>query len=172
MYILLNRINIVVDILEDDNLRYIKLQPGTNYIIACPEDEGSAVIGSDGNQHFTLLTADLANDPDAVVVKHFDEIPEECEPNTWIYDQTSDSLVYRYPTSPEKREHAYETEAIISWQGSQLTVDAANKLWSAYTAEGNVEVAQELTALISDAKQQIRHDYPDENSDNGEVVEE
>ena len=65
-------------------------------------------------------------------------------------------------TKPQLREQAYETTPLISWQGKMLTVDEANKLWTAYTAEGNVEAASQLTTLITEAKTAIREKYPDE----------
>ena len=43
MYVLLNRENIVVDIL--DNLRYIKLQSSNGIVVACSKEEGTGVIG-------------------------------------------------------------------------------------------------------------------------------
>lgn len=60
------------------------------------------------------------------------------------------------------RENAYSSEAIISWNGNMITVDKAVQLWSSYTAEGNTEVAMQLSVLITEAKQTIRNKYPDE----------
>ena len=163
MYILLNRKNIVVDILYE--VRYIKLQSDSNYVIACPEKQGTGVIGSDCDTHYPLISADNTNSEKAVRVIQFDELPENCKPFYWIYNQETGSLEERYTTGAEKRENTYETLPIIEWQGNTLTVDAANKLWQAYTAEGKVTIAQELTALISNAKQEIRAMYPDENEE-------
>ena len=61
----------------------------------------------------------------------------------------------------EQREAAYNTEAIIEWDGEMITVTQAAQLWQYYAAEGN-EKAGELTALIAEAKQTIREKYPDE----------
>lgn len=66
------------------------------------------------------------------------------------------------PTPAEKREAAYNTEKIIDWEGEQLTVTEAAQLWQYYSAEGDSEKAEALTALISEAKQAIREKYPDE----------
>lgn len=60
----------------------------------------------------------------------------------------------------ELREKAYETEHNIEWGGDMLTVDEANKLWAAYSAEGNSRAA-DLGALIAAAKAEIRERYPD-----------
>ena len=160
MYILLNRDNIIVDIIE--TLRYIKLQSNAGYTVACSEQEGTGVIGSDANTHYTLIKADMQHDVNAVRVMQFDELPENCKPFYWIYNQETGSLEERYTTGVEKRENAYEVDTIIEWQGDQITVDGANKLWQAYTAEGKVSTAQELTAKIAEAKAQIREEYPDE----------
>lgn len=73
MYLLLNRENVVVDILEHP--RYLKLQSSTGIVIACEEHEGTGVIGSDDNTHYTLVKADSKNSPDAVVVMAVEEIP-------------------------------------------------------------------------------------------------
>lgn len=160
MYVLLNRENIVVDILNE--VRYVKLQSDASYVIACEEKQGTGVIGSDCNTHYPLISADNTNSINAVRVMQFDELPENCKPLYWVYNQETESLEERYTTGAEKRENAYEVDAIIEWQGEQLTVDGANKLWQAYTAEGKVSTAQELTAKIAEAKAQIRKEYPDE----------
>lgn len=160
MYVLINRENIVIDILQE--VRYIRLQSDASYVIACEEDEGTGVIGSDCNTHYTLISADMQHDVNAVKVMQFDELPENCKPFYWIYNQETESLEEHYTTGAEKRENAYEVDAIIEWQGDQITVDDANKLWQAYTAEGKVSIAQELTAKIAEAKAQIREEYPDE----------
>lgn len=65
------------------------------------------------------------------------------------------------PTPAELRENAYDTEAIISWDGELITVTAAAQLWQYYAAEGNAK-ADELQALIAAAKAEIRTKYPDE----------
>ena len=64
-------------------------------------------------------------------------------------------------TPKELREHAYETEKTISYEGDMLTVDEANRKWQEYQAEGNSK-ANELTTLIANAKAMIREQYPDE----------
>ena len=160
MYILLNRENVIIDILE--TVRYIKLQSGTGYTVACPEQEGTGVIGSDANTHYTLIKADMQHDKNAVKVMQFDELPEDCKPNYWIYNAESGDLELRYTTGAEKRENAYEVDPIIEWYDSQITVDDANKLWQAYTAEGKVDIAKELTEKIANAKTEISKMYPDE----------
>lgn len=64
-------------------------------------------------------------------------------------------------TNKEKREQEYETRACVEYDGQLLTVDAANKLYLAYSAEGQTERAQELSTLIAVAKAGIRAEFPD-----------
>lgn len=64
-------------------------------------------------------------------------------------------------TNKEKRERAYETRACVEYDGQTLTVDAANKLYLAYSAEGQMERAQALSTLIAVAKAGIRAEFPD-----------
>ena len=66
------------------------------------------------------------------------------------------------PTPAQLREEAYNTKAIISWDGDMLTVTEASQKWQYYAAEGNTAKTDELTALIAAAKQAIREQYPDE----------
>mgnify|MGYP006986352457 CR=1 FL=1 len=56
-YILLNRQNVVVDIIEE-SIRYIKLQSSNGIVVVCEEKEATGVIGSDSNTHYTLIRAD------------------------------------------------------------------------------------------------------------------
>lgn len=161
MNILLNRNNVLVDVLNE--VRYIKLQSANGIVVACAENEGTGVVGSDCNTHYVLIKSDIQNSENAVKVMQVDELPEDCKPFYFIYNPETKKLEPRYTTGVELRENAYETEAIIDWQGSKITVDDGNRLWSAYTAEGKVAVAQELTAAIAAAKDEIRKMYPDEN---------
>lgn len=64
------------------------------------------------------------------------------------------------PTPAEQREAAYNTEDIIEWDGEMLTVTQAAQKWQYYAAEGSPK-AEELTALIAEAKRTIREKYPD-----------
>ena len=74
----------------------------------------------------------------------------------------ADGIHWEYiPYTPkELREHVYETEKIISYEGDMLTVDEANRKWQEYQAESNSK-ANELTRLIANAKATIREQYPD-----------
>lgn len=65
------------------------------------------------------------------------------------------------PTPADLREEAYNTQTIIEWDGTLLTVTQAAQLWQYYAAEGSTK-ADELQALIAAAKQTIREQYPDE----------
>ena len=66
------------------------------------------------------------------------------------------------PTPSQQREEAYNTQAIIAWDGEMLTVTEASQKWQYYAAEGNTAKTDELTALIAEAKAKIREQYPDE----------
>lgn len=100
----------------------------------------------------------------------FDEAKEGDErfirpeaPEGWEYDE--DTGTFRPILTPsQKRENAYNTEAIIDWGGGKITVTSAAQLWQYYAAEGN-EKADELSALIREAKAKIREMYPDEESE-------
>lgn len=66
------------------------------------------------------------------------------------------------PTTAQQRENAYNTQAVIPWDGSMLTVTEASQKWQYYSAEGNTDKTDDLTALIAEAKASIREQYPDE----------
>ena len=86
-------------------------------------------------------------------------------PNTHAvlsYNEAEGIHLEYIPFTPEElRERAYETDKVISYEGKMLTVDEANRKWQEYQAEGNSK-ANELTALIANAKAAIREQYPDE----------
>lgn len=94
-YVLVNRDNIVVDIL-DNYIRYIKLQSSNGVTVACEEDEGTGVIGSDCDTHYVLIKADTTSSPNAVRVVEFKEIPSNVKPGLWKLDNETGTLVYRY----------------------------------------------------------------------------
>ena len=100
MYVLLNRGNIVVDIL--DNLRYIKLQSSNGIVVACSEEEGTGIIGSDCDTHYVLIQADTINSPNAVRVIEVEEIPSNVTPNLYKFDNETQSFVYRYSLDEAK----------------------------------------------------------------------
>lgn len=91
MYVLLNRDNIVVDILE--NIRYIKRNSQSGIVIACEKDEGIGVIGSDCDTHYTLIDADTTSSPDAVRVLELEEIPSDVRPGFAYLDTETGNLV-------------------------------------------------------------------------------
>lgn len=64
----------------------------------------------------------------------------------------------------ERREEAYNTEAVIAWDGILLSVTEAAQKWQYYAAEGS-EKAAALQALIAAAKAEIRARYADETED-------
>ena len=87
MYILLNRANKVVDILPE--ARYTKLLSERGIVIACEETEGTGIIGSDCNTHYTLIRTDTQNSPDAVNVYELKEIPSEVVAGYYYYDPST-----------------------------------------------------------------------------------
>lgn len=91
MYILLNRENVVVDILSE--ARYIKLQSSNGIVIACEEEEGTGVIGSDSDTHYTLVKADVLNQPNAVTVLELETIPSDVIPNYSKYNQENGTFI-------------------------------------------------------------------------------
>lgn len=64
-------------------------------------------------------------------------------------------------TPKEQREQAYETEPLIEYEGEEITVDEANKLFLQYSAEGNTQKYMDLQILIGRAKADVRARYPD-----------
>lgn len=62
------------------------------------------------------------------------------------------------------REEAYNTMPGVEWEGDSLTVTQAAQKWQYYAAEGDMEQAAALTALIAQAKTAIRAQYPDEGA--------
>lgn len=91
-YVLINRKNIVVDIL-DGSIRYIKLQSSNGITVACEENEGTGVIGSDCDTHYVLMKADTTSNPNAVRVMEFEEIPSDVRPGLAYYDPETNTLV-------------------------------------------------------------------------------
>ena len=87
MYILLNRVNKVVDILPE--ARYTKLLSERGIVIACEETEGTGIIGSDCNTHYTLIRTDTQNSLDAVNVYELESIPSEVVAGYYYYDPST-----------------------------------------------------------------------------------
>lgn len=63
-------------------------------------------------------------------------------------------------TPVQLREQAYNTEKVIEWESSMITVTEASQLWQYYAAEGSLK-ANTLQELIANAKSDIRLKYPD-----------
>lgn len=94
-YVLVNRANIVVDILYN-YIRYIKLQSSNGITVACEESEGTGVIGSDCDTHYVLIRSDTTSSPDAVRVLAYETLPSEVIPGLYKLDTESNTFVYRY----------------------------------------------------------------------------
>lgn len=79
------------------------------------------------------------------------------ETNMLIEDEIAASI----PSTPaQQREVAYNSQALIEWDGEMLTVTQAATMWQYYAAEGS-EKANELQTLIATAKQNIREQFPE-----------
>ena len=94
-YLLINRKNVVVDILPD-RIRYIKLQSSTGVVIACEEGEATGVIGSDANTLYVLVRADTMNSENAVTVLAVEEVPSAVVPDITVYDPDTGEFKPRY----------------------------------------------------------------------------
>jgi len=68
------------------------------------------------------------------------------------------------PSAAVLREEAYNTEPVIDWNGSKITVTEASSLWQYYAAEGNNK-SGDLQKLIASAKAETRERFPDEGGD-------
>lgn len=110
-YVLINRENIVVDIL-DGYIRYIKLQSGNGIVVGCAENEGTGVIGSDCDTHYTLIKADTQSSPDAVSVLALEEIPSDVKPQLSKWDTETRTFVSRY-TLEEAQEMKQEENKVL-----------------------------------------------------------
>ena len=84
------------------------------------------------------------------------------ENGSWLFTNQPAPQPVSEPTAKELREEAYETEDIIEYDGTVLTVDEANKLYMSYLAEGNNSKCSQLQQLICEAKTTIRNTYPDD----------
>ena len=111
-YVLLNRENVVVDIL--DEVRYIKLQSLKGNVVACKEDEGTGVIGSDCNTHWVLIKADTLNSVDAVRVMEIEEIPSGVVVNLYKYNAEEQVFEYRYTLDEAKTLKQEENKAVFA----------------------------------------------------------
>lgn len=99
-YVLLNRENVVVDIL-DENIRYLKLQP-SGIVVACEEDEGIGVIGSDANTHYPLIKSDTSNSINAVNVVAMEKIPSYVKPNVYKFSYEENQFIDRHTLDEAK----------------------------------------------------------------------
>lgn len=111
-YLLLNRNNILVDIL--DEVRYIKLQSASGISIGCAETEGTGVVGSDCDTHYTLIKADIASSPDAVRVIEVETLPENIEVGLYKLDLETNELVYRYSLEEVKEQKQAKNKEIFA----------------------------------------------------------
>lgn len=81
-------------------------------------------------------------------------------------DISDDEIAEEAPalTAEAWREQAYNTDPVIPWNGSMLTVTEAAQQWQYYAAEGRTDKTDALTALIAAAKEKIRAEWPDETT--------
>lgn len=112
MYVLLNREDIVVDILN--HIRYIKLQSSNGIVIACEEEESTGVIGSDCDTHYTLIKSDTLNSSNAVRIVECEKIPSEVVPNLYKYNTESNNFEYRYTLDEAKELKQAENKKLFA----------------------------------------------------------
>jgi len=146
MYLIINgkRYTVSRRIAERDTVRYLTVEPAPGDVSGAIRmyDDNGFPISSDDASHYarwvysgTLLT--LTNRP----------LPQPPKPESF--------------TPAQQRENAYNTEAVIPWEGGYITVTDAAQKWQYYAAEGS-DKANTLTDLIAQAKAEIRAQYPDE----------
>lgn len=70
-------------------------------------------------------------------------------------------VVESIPIPAEQRKTEYATRRCIALENDTLTIDGANVLYAAYLAEGDLEKAAEIQALIIEQKTAIRAEIPD-----------
>jgi hypothetical protein len=109
-YIYLNRAGVVVDIL--DEVRYIRLNPISNIVIGCKEDEGTGVIGSDCDTHYVLMKSDTTNSPDAVRVLSYTSLPSEVKAGYYKFE--NGELVPRYNLEERQAQKQEENKTLFA----------------------------------------------------------
>lgn len=115
----------------------------------------------------TELTAPVTvyadNDFEMRVYAPGDFLRQEITDGSWLLTNTPLPTPQPEPvlTPKEQREQAYETEPLIEYEGEEITVDEANKLFLQYSAEGNTQKYMDLQILIGRAKADVRARYPD-----------
>lgn len=94
MYALVNRKNVVIDLIE--NPRFVKPQVGQNIVIGCPAEDAIGIISSDSNTHYPLASKDFTNMENAVTLVEVEaaDIPEDFAPNFYCYN--GNKFEYRY----------------------------------------------------------------------------
>lgn len=92
-----------------------------------------------------------------------DYLRQEISVGSWLFTNTPKPVQPEPQVlSPrERREQAYETEPLIEYEGEEITVDEANKLFLQYSAEGNTQKYMDLQILIGRAKADVRARFPD-----------
>lgn len=81
------------------------------------------------------------------------------------YDEETGTF-YKLWTGKEKREQQYMEKTCINYDNQDMTVDQAEQYAIHYFFEDDEESQKkvaELKALITQAKEEIRQEYPDEN---------
>ena len=99
-----------------------------------------------------------------VAPPEFDSVSQTAiwDGDAWRIEDIPDTDNVSELTPAQLREQAYNTQPVIKWDGSMLTVTQAAQQWAYYAAEGNTAKTDELTALIAEAKASIRARWPDQ----------
>ncbi len=83
-----------------------------------------------------------------------------CQKNGFSF-KAGDAGLASSPPPAKQREEAYNTQAVIPWEGEELTVTQAAQKWQYYAAAGDMEKATAITSLIAETKKEIRTQWPD-----------
>ena len=92
-----------------------------------------------------------------------DYLRQELSVGSWLFTNAPEPKAPEPPvlTPRERREQSYETEPLIEYEGEEITVDEANRLFLRYSAEGNTQKYMALQILIGRAKADVRARFPD-----------
>ena len=137
-----------------NNVRYpnIQMEKDLTYVRFI----GSSLRSPENLPDLIVLYAN--NDFELRTVRPTDYSRWVMENGSWLFtNQQTPEL-----TAKKLRKEAYETEDVIEYDDTVLTVDEANKLYMSYLAEGNNSKCSQLQQLICEAKTTIRNTYPDD----------
>lgn len=145
MYILLNRENVVIDILN--YIRYAKLQFSNGIVVACKENEATGVIGSDCNTFYTLMKSDTNNLIDAIRVVKYQGDPADIEVGVTKYDTEKKEYVCRYSLDELKSLKQAENNAKLADYLNQHPLTWQDGKQYGVTKDDQIEIQMMLSQL-------------------------